>query len=69
MCYDIKAKKRVIQKMAQIRGKNLELDSIIPETNLPLYHASCFIHPKLPIITKDNMIVGTLGLASFLGKG
>ncbi len=55
MCYDIKANKKVQLARAKRRNdaeaiKEIE-ESILPLTDLPLYHASGFQHPKLLIYT------------------
>ncbi len=68
MCYDINAKKRALLKLAEVRSIQLELDLILPKTNLPLYHSSGFSHPKLPIFTADGIKVAAWGLLPFWAK-
>lgn len=69
MCYDIKATYEAQLKRAKRRGDLAAIEEIaeklIPLTNLPLYHASGFSHPKLLIYTnhKPNFpVVATWGL-------
>lgn len=57
MCYDIKASlaaqlKRAIQKGDDKTVRQIK-EKLAPQTNLPLFHASGFSHPKLLIYT-DN---------------
>lgn len=69
MCYDIKATKKAQLARAKRRNdldaiKEIE-ESILPLTDLPLYHASGFQHPKLLIYTDrspDYPEVATWGL-------
>jgi putative SOS response-associated peptidase YedK len=55
MCYDIKASLEVQLKRAMRRGDRDAADQIrehlVPRTDLPLYHASGFSHPRLLIYT------------------
>tara|TARA_R100001369_G_scaffold92866_1_gene140664 strand:+ start:35775 stop:36539 length:765 start_codon:yes stop_codon:yes gene_type:complete len=69
MCYDIKANKKA--QLARAKRKNdvaaiKEIEeSILPLTDLPIYHASGFQHPKLLIYTDrspDLPEVATWGL-------
>lgn len=69
MCYDIKANKKAQLARAKRRNdldavKEIE-ESILPLTDLPLYHASGFQHPKVLIYTNrspDFPEVATWGL-------
>ncbi len=69
MCYDIKANKKAQLARAKRRNdldaiKEIE-ESILPLTDLPLYHASGFQHPKLLIYTDrspDYPEIATWGL-------
>ncbi|WP_417371620.1 hypothetical protein [Gelidibacter japonicus] len=55
MCYDIKASVETQLKRAQRRGDAQAVDEImetlIPLTDLPIYHSSGFSHPELLIYT------------------
>lgn len=69
MCYDIKASKEAQLKRARRYGdekavKEIE-ESILPLTDLPLFHATGFQHPKLLVYTnRDPKVpeVSTWGL-------
>ena len=58
MCYDIKASLEAQLKRALRRGDAEAADQIreqlLPQTDLPLYHASGFSHPRLLIYTDDS---------------
>jgi putative SOS response-associated peptidase YedK len=69
MCYDIKASVETQLKRAQRRGDAQAVDEImetlIPLTDLPIYHSSGFSHPELLIYTDrspDFPEVATWGL-------
>lgn len=69
MCYDIKASLETQLKRALRRGDTEAAEQIreelIPLTDLPLYHASGFSHPRLLVYTEespDYPIVATWGL-------
>ena len=69
MCYDIKASLEAQLKRAERRGDaeaaDQILEQLLPFTDLPLYHASGFSHPKLLIYTDESPeypIVATWGL-------
>lgn len=58
MCYDIKSSKEAQLKRAKRSGdedavKEIE-QTILPLTDLPLFHASGFQHPKLLIYTEES---------------
>lgn len=58
MCYDIKATVEMQLKRAQRKGDAQAVDEIvdtlIPLTDLPLYHSSGFSHPELLIYTDGS---------------
>lgn len=58
MCYDIKASLETQLKRAKKRGDQEALvqiqEELLPKTDLPLFHASGFSHPKVLIYTDDN---------------
>ena len=58
MCYDIKASYEAQLKRAQRSGDKKAIaeikQNLLPFTDLPLYHASGFSHPKLLIYTSDQ---------------
>lgn len=69
MCYDIKASLESQLKRAQRKGDSQAIrdikEKLVPLTNLPLFHASGFSHPKLFIYTNrspDLPEVATWGL-------
>ncbi|MDG1570905.1 SOS response-associated peptidase [Robiginitalea sp. M366] len=69
MCYDIKASKTAQLKRALHRGDAeaaAEIrESLLPQTDLPLFHASGFSHPRMLIYTDqqpDFPCVATWGL-------
>ncbi|MBA6154679.1 SOS response-associated peptidase [Gelidibacter maritimus] len=69
MCYDIKATVETQLKRAKTKGDAQAVDEImetlIPLTDLPLYHSSGFAHPELLIYTDrspDYPEVATWGL-------
>ncbi|NNF19569.1 MAG: SOS response-associated peptidase, partial [Flavobacteriaceae bacterium] len=58
MCYDIKSSKEAQLKRAKRSGdldavKEIE-QTILPLTDLPLFHASGFQHPKLLVYTEES---------------
>ncbi|MEZ4888801.1 MAG: SOS response-associated peptidase [Chitinophagales bacterium] len=69
MCYDIKA---TLEAQLNRAKRNLEAEAfqeirqrLIPQTNLPIYHASGFSHPKMLIYTDkspNHPTVSTWGL-------
>ncbi|MFM1877329.1 MAG: hypothetical protein RLZZ241_195 [Bacteroidota bacterium] len=75
MCYDIKASLETQLKRAKRRGDQEALSQIqeemLPQTDLPLHHASGFNHPKLLIYTdlnSDYPAVASWGLVPFWVK-
>lgn len=75
MCYDIKASLEAQLKRAKRRGDKESVEQIrttlIPLTDLPLYHASGFTHPSILIYTDrsfDYPEVATWGLVPFWVK-
>lgn len=69
MCYDIKASLEAQLKRAERRGDAEAAEQIreqlLPLTDLPLYHASGFSHPKMFIYTETSPhypVVATWGL-------
>lgn len=69
MCYDIKASLESQLKRARRRGDLMAveeiLDTLVPYTDLPIYHASGFSHPEMLIYTDespDYPLVATWGL-------
>lgn len=69
MCYDIRASLEAQLKRALRRGNEDAADQIrqqlLPQTDLPLYHASGFSHPRLLVYTDtspDYPVVATWGL-------
>ena len=69
MCYDIKASLEAQLKRAERRGDSEAAgqirEQLLPLTDLPLYHASGFSHPKMLIYTDtspQNPVVATWGL-------
>lgn len=69
MCYDIRASLEAQLKRAQRRGDEKAAGQIrqqlLPQTDLPLYHASGFSHPRLLVYTDtspDYPVVATWGL-------
>ncbi len=75
MCYDIKASLEAQLNKARRNGdlKAIEeiMEKLVPLTDLPIYHASGFSHPKVLIYTDEapNMpVVSTWGLVPFWVK-
>jgi len=69
MCYDISAKKRSFKKQAKRLGySENEIEKIIKQTFLPLYHSSGFSHPVLPLINSNSLNIGTWGLLPHWAK-
>lgn len=69
MCYDIKASLEAQLKRARQYGDEIAIreieEKLAPLTDLPIYHASGFQHPKLLIYTEDDPVypkVATWGL-------
>lgn len=69
MCYDIKTSLEAQLKRAKRRGDQQAvqeiIEKLIPLTDVPIFHASGFSHPKLLIYTDsdpDHPIVATWGL-------
>lgn len=69
MCYDIKTSLEAQLKRAKRRGDQQAvqeiIEKLIPLTDIPIFHASGFSHPKLLIYTDrdpDRPIVATWGL-------
>lgn len=69
MCYDIKASLEAQLKRALRRGDEAAAaqirEELVPQTDLPLFHASGFSHPRLLIYTDDDPdypVVATWGL-------
>lgn len=69
MCYDIKASLEAQLKRARQYGDEMAIAEIeqklVPLTDLPIYHASGFQHPKLLIYTEEDRVfpeVATWGL-------
>lgn len=75
MCYDVKAQLKTQLKRAKRHGdakvvKEIE-ENLAPLTDLPLYHASGFQHPKLLIYTQDRPfvpVIATWGLIPYWVK-
>jgi len=69
MCYDIAAKKSSYIKQALRFGYNeSEIEQMFNETSLPIYHASGFSHPILPIFSHSKIIPAVWGLLPFWAK-
>ncbi|NER10761.1 Putative SOS response-associated peptidase YedK [Muriicola jejuensis] len=69
MCYDIKASLEAQLKRARQYGDEIAIreieEKLAPLTDLPIYHASGFQHPRLLIYTEDDPVmprVATWGL-------
>lgn len=69
MCYDIKTQLEAQLARARRNGDEIAVreitEKLVPYTDLPLFHASGFSHPKLLIYTNDSPdypIVATWGL-------
>ena len=69
MCYDIKASHKAQLKRAQQNGDEQAIreimEKLVPQTDLPLHHASGFQHPRILIYTAGSPfqpLVATWGL-------